>query len=176
MTERLEQQYCIKFCHKLGDSQVETIQKIHTVFGDDAMGITQINEWYNRFKDGRTSVESEPRSGWPSTCRNDQVIARVNAVVMWDRRLTIREIAEEVGLSTFSAYSILTEDLAMKRVSAKLAPPPRQCSSTFLTLDSGFFWQKTRLLCFNRLLTLLIWPPATSGCSTNSRPLKGTRF
>jgi hypothetical protein len=25
MTERLEQRYCIKFCQKLGDSQVETI-------------------------------------------------------------------------------------------------------------------------------------------------------
>ena len=122
MTERLEQRYCIKFCQKLGDSQVETIRKIHTVFGDDAMGITQIKEWYNRFKDGRTSVESEPRSGRPSTCRNDQVIAKVNAVVMRDRRLTIREIAEEVGLSTFSAHSIVTEDLAMKRVSAKFVP------------------------------------------------------
>ena len=43
----------------------------------------------------------------------------MNAVVMRDRRLTIREIAEEVGLSTFSAHSIVTEDLAMKRVSAK---------------------------------------------------------
>jgi len=41
----------------------------------------------------------------------------VNAVVMRDRRLTIREIAEEVGLSTFLAHSIVTEDLAMKRVS-----------------------------------------------------------
>ena len=39
MTERLEQRYCIKFCQKLGDSHVETIRKIHTVFGDDAMGI-----------------------------------------------------------------------------------------------------------------------------------------
>ena len=28
----------------------------------------------------------------------------------------IREIAEEVGLSTFSAHSIVTEDLAMKSV------------------------------------------------------------
>ena len=45
-------------------------------FGDDAMGITQIKEWYNRFKGGRTSVESEPRSDRPSTCRNDQVIAK----------------------------------------------------------------------------------------------------
>ena len=86
------------------------------------MGITQIKEWYNRFKDGRTSVESEPRSGRPSTCRNDQVIAKVNAVVMRDRRVTIRELVEEVGISTFSAHSIVTEDLAMNRVAAKFMP------------------------------------------------------
>jgi hypothetical protein len=47
MTEQLEQRYCIKFCQKLGDSHVETIQKIQWVFGDDAMDITQIKEWYN---------------------------------------------------------------------------------------------------------------------------------
>lgn len=50
MTERVEQRYCIKFCHKLGDSQSETIRKIQQVFGDDAMGVTQIKEWFNRFK------------------------------------------------------------------------------------------------------------------------------
>ena len=58
MTERVEQRYCIKFCHKLGDSQSQTIRKIQQVFGDDAMGVTQIKEWFNRFKNGRTSVES----------------------------------------------------------------------------------------------------------------------
>ena len=51
-------------------------------FGDDGMGITQIKEWYNWFKDGRTSVDSEPCSDWPSTSQNDQVIAKVNAMVM----------------------------------------------------------------------------------------------
>jgi hypothetical protein len=45
MTERPEQRHCIKCCQKLGDSQVETIRKILRVFGDDAMGITQIKEW-----------------------------------------------------------------------------------------------------------------------------------
>ena len=40
MTERLEQWYCIKFCQKLGDTQVETIRKIQQAFGDDAMSIT----------------------------------------------------------------------------------------------------------------------------------------
>ena len=41
---------------------------------------------------------------------------------MRERRLTIQEISEEVGLSTFSAHSIVTEDLAMKSVSAKFVP------------------------------------------------------
>ncbi|XP_053960600.1 protein GVQW3-like [Anastrepha ludens] len=117
MTERLERCYCIKFCQKLGDCQVETIRKLRTAFGDDTMGITQIKEWFNRFKNGRTSVESEPRSGRPSTCRNEHVVAKVNAVVMRDRRATIRDIAEEVDISTFSAHSIVTEDLTIKRES-----------------------------------------------------------
>ena len=86
------------------------------------MGITKIKEWYNRFKDGRTSVESEPCSDRTSTCRNDQVIAKENAELMRDRLLTIRDIAEEVGLSTLSAHSIVTEDLAMKIVSAIFVP------------------------------------------------------
>lgn len=122
MTERLEQRHCIKFCQKLGDSQAETIRKIQTVFGEDAMGITQIKDWYNRFKDGRTSAESDPRSGRPSTCRNDDVIAKVNAAVMRDRRVTIREVSEELDISTFSVHTILTEDLEMKRVAAKFVP------------------------------------------------------
>ena len=50
MMERLEQRYCIKFCQKLGDRQLETIRKIQMGFSDDAMGITQIKEWYNWLK------------------------------------------------------------------------------------------------------------------------------
>ncbi|XP_075558608.1 protein GVQW3-like [Dermacentor variabilis] len=122
MAERVEQHYCIKFCQKLGDSQVETIWKIQPAFGDDAMSSTQIKERYNRFEGSHTSVESEPSSSRPSSCRNDQVIAEVNAVVMRDRRAIIQEIAEQVGISTFSAHSIMTEDVAMKRVAAKFVP------------------------------------------------------
>ena len=137
----MEQRYCIKFCLKLGDRQVEIIRKFHTVFGDDAMGITQIKVWYNRFKDGRTSVESEPRSDRPSTCRNDQVITKVNAVVMRDLLLTIREIAEEVGLNTLSAHSIVTEDLAMMIVSAKFVPKQ-------LTAEQNNFVLKSHRTCW----------------------------
>jgi hypothetical protein len=65
MTECVEQRYCSKFCQKLGDSKVETIVKIQQAFGNDAMGATQIKEWFNRFKDERTLADSYQRSGRP---------------------------------------------------------------------------------------------------------------
>nr|XP_037284186.1 general transcription factor IIH subunit 4-like [Rhipicephalus microplus] len=46
-------------------------------------------------------------------------MSEVNAVVMRHRHVTIQEIAEEVGVSTFSANFIMTEDLAMKKVAVK---------------------------------------------------------
>jgi hypothetical protein len=80
MTECLEQQYC-KFCQKLGGTQAET------------------KEWFNRFKNGRMSTDSDQRSGRPSTSRNADVIDKVRSLIMEDHRLTAWEIADEVGIS-----------------------------------------------------------------------------
>ncbi|GFU12606.1 HTH_48 domain-containing protein [Nephila pilipes] len=85
------------------------------------MGVTQIKEWFNRFKDGRTSAESEQRCGKPQTARSAANVERVRNLVMADRRLTV-EIAEEVGVSKDSAHAILREVLNMNRVAAKFVP------------------------------------------------------
>jgi len=122
MTERLEERYCIKFCQKLGDTQVETIRNIQQAFGDDAMSITRIKEWYNPFKDGSTSLDIESFHGRHSTSRNDNVINQVRTVVMQDRRITVREMADEVGVSIGSVHTILTADLCLRRVSTKFVP------------------------------------------------------
>jgi hypothetical protein len=104
MTECVEQRYCIKFCQKLGDSKVETIRKIQQAFSDDAMGATQIKEWFNHFKDGRILADSDQRSRRPSTSRNANVIENVHSLILEDRRLAIQEIADKVGISTGSAH------------------------------------------------------------------------
>ena len=108
---------------------METIQKIQQVFGNDAMGITQIKKWYNRFKDGQKSVESDARTGRSSTSRNDDLIDQVRTLVMQDRRVTVRELAEEVGISSGLVHSILTDDLALQRASVKFV---RKLIQTFL--------------------------------------------
>ncbi|XP_068212638.1 protein GVQW3-like [Palaemon carinicauda] len=116
MTERAEQRYHIKFCQKHGDSKSETIRKIQQVFGDDAMGVTQIQEWFTRFKSGHASAESDQRSGRPQTARSAAVVERVRNLVMAGRRSTVQEIAQEVGMSKDSAHVILRDDLNMHSV------------------------------------------------------------
>jgi hypothetical protein len=74
------------------------------------VGATQIKEWFNCFKDGHTFVDSDQRSGRPSTSQNANVSETVCSLILEDRRLTIREIADMVGISTDSAHSVLTED------------------------------------------------------------------
>ena len=110
MTESIKQRYCIKFCQKQGNNQTETIQDSAS-FGDEALNQTQIKEWFNRFKNGRMSVESEARSGRQFTSRNEEVIGKVCQILMEDRRLTLRKIVEEVAISIGSIHSILTGDL-----------------------------------------------------------------
>jgi hypothetical protein len=66
-------------------------------------------------------VASDKHSGRPPSSRNDGVLAEVLDLVREDQRLTIREVAEEVGVSFGSCQSILTKDLGIRHAS-KVCP------------------------------------------------------
>jgi len=68
------------------------------------------------------SCEDQPRSGRPSTCRNDENLEKVRNAISADRRRTIDGISEINGLCWISCQRMLREDLNMKRVSAKFFP------------------------------------------------------
>jgi len=78
MCESNEQRICIKFCFKIGKTATETYQLLQQACGENAMGRKQVFDWFRRFKEGRTSVESDPRSARPSTSRNEEMIAKNN--------------------------------------------------------------------------------------------------
>ncbi|KAG5307146.1 SETMR methyltransferase, partial [Acromyrmex insinuator] len=111
MTEKVEQRICIKFCFKLEKTCAETIE----AFGDECMGKTQIKEWY-KFKNGRTSVDSDSRSGRPTTGKTSDNVERVRVAIEQVRRLTVRELEDDLAISKSTVYRILSEDLGMTRV------------------------------------------------------------
>ena len=96
MCETTEQCICIKFCFKIGKTATETYQLLQQAYGKDAVGRIQVFDWFRRFKEGRTSFESDPRSGRPSTLGNEEIIAQVRTVVRNNSRLTVREIADYI--------------------------------------------------------------------------------
>ena len=122
MCDFLEQRCNVKFCVKLGKTFTETFQLLKQAYGDDALGRTQCYEWFSRFKSGRQSIEDDPRPGRPSTSTDDSHVQKINDLVRANRRLTVREIAEEVSISTGSCHEILTEKFNLHRVAAKFVP------------------------------------------------------
>jgi histone-lysine N-methyltransferase SETMAR len=78
--------------------------------------------WYKRFKDGRTSVDDDERSGRPSTGTTPENIAKVREAILADRRQTIHDVCEMVGLSYGTVQRILADNLSTRRISARFVP------------------------------------------------------
>jgi len=116
----IAQRYAILFCVKLGDSATTTHGKLQQAFGDDAMSRAQAFRWHKIFSEGRTIVEDEQRSGRPSTTRTSDNTARVRELVRSDRRLTVSMIADEVNVNREAVRRILTEELGMRKICAKM--------------------------------------------------------
>jgi len=81
--------FASNFCFKIRKTATETYQLLQQAYGEDAMGRTQVFDWFCQFKEGRTSVESDPCSGQPSTLRNEEMIAKVRPVVRNNRKLIV---------------------------------------------------------------------------------------
>ena len=52
----------------------------------------------------------------------DDNVERVRSLVRSDRRLTLRMVSSELNLNRFTVHQILTQDLDMRKVCAKMVP------------------------------------------------------
>ena len=62
------------------------------------MSRKQCCEWFKRFKEGSMQVGEDPRPGRLSTSTDDDHVERVRAVIRGNCRLTVRKVADEVGI------------------------------------------------------------------------------
>jgi len=90
--------------------------------GDNAPAYSEVKSWIAKFKCGRNSVEDDHRSGYPKDAASSENVQIVNDILKEDRRLTIRQIAETTDIQATTVYRIVSDDLGMKKVSARLVP------------------------------------------------------
>ena len=96
----VKQRINMKFLVRLGETPTEALKLFQEVYGDDTMSRTRLFERYRKFKEGREEVEDDHRSGRQSTSRTDKNLRRLRQKVRNDRRLTVRMIAEELGMNS----------------------------------------------------------------------------
>jgi len=107
---------------KLNKSATETFASLTEAYGDATLTRTMVFKWHKAFKEGRENVEGDPRSGRPISSTNDQNVEVVRAVMVKDRRLSVRMIAEETGLDKSAVHRILTDHSHMRIICVKLVP------------------------------------------------------
>ena len=99
-----EQRINLKFLVCLRKTPTEALKLHQEVYGDCTMSRTRLFKWHRRFKEGREEVEDDHRSGRPFTSRTDENVERVRQKVRSDRRLTVRMIADELGMNIERGY------------------------------------------------------------------------
>jgi len=117
----------LQILFQIGKNFTETFQMLQQAYGEDCLVRMQCHEWCQRFKSGRTPIEDDPKSGRTSTSMDEDHVEKVLAVICQNRRPTVREVAEEVGVCKRSCHLILTDKLQMCRVAAKFVPRLMTC-------------------------------------------------
>jgi histone-lysine N-methyltransferase SETMAR len=106
--------------------QRKTPKTIHeemlAVYHDGCPSYDVVKHWCRQFKCGRLSIHDEPRSGRPSTSCDDDMIQKVEKMILEDRRIKVKNIAAELGISQGSVFDIIHNELNMTKVSARWIP------------------------------------------------------
>ena len=79
-------------------------------------------QWSAEFKRGRDSLEDDPRPGRPADVTSQEMIDRVERLVLNSRQIKVAELASECGVSNGSVYTIIQQHLGMSKVSARWVP------------------------------------------------------
>jgi len=119
--QQLEQRINIKFLVKMGKNSPEIHQMMQQVYGEYGLKERTV-KCVQHFREGREDPKEDARSGRPSTSSGNENIDRVCSLILIDRRLTVRMIAEELGLGKLSIHTTLMKHLEMKKVCTKIVP------------------------------------------------------
>lgn len=122
MSNFVEQRSAIKFCLRNDISAAETYRMLQKAFGEETMSQKNVYKWYKDFKEGRERVDDLERSGRPSTSIDDRHINKIKELVLANRRLTIRDLVDMVGISFGSVQAILKDHLGLRRLKSRLVP------------------------------------------------------
>ncbi|KAL7724756.1 hypothetical protein ACLKA6_008633 [Drosophila palustris] len=84
--------------------------------------VRSICYWYAEFKRGRTDTDDIPSTGRPNDAVIPENVEKTLKIIMSDRKVKVREIADILKISAGSVHTIIHEHLGIKKVFSKWVP------------------------------------------------------
>ncbi|KYN16304.1 hypothetical protein ALC57_11444 [Trachymyrmex cornetzi] len=95
--EKQEYRILIKHCFLMGKTPEQSLQWLQKCYPTSAPSRTTVYRWFSEFKMGRTSKA--------------EIVKQVHRIVLSDRKVKLRELAEAVGISKERAGYILHDNI-----------------------------------------------------------------
>ena len=101
-------------------------KEIHAILtetlGEHAPPYATIKNCVAHFKCGDFSTCDAPHPGRPKTVTTLEIIDQIHELILEDRWILAKSVAEQLGISREQVGSIIHEDLDMQKLSAKWVP------------------------------------------------------
>ena len=97
---------------------IEISKQLDNVYKDSAPSYRTVANWVAEFKDSERGFEDAPRMGRPSTITADENIQAVERIVVRDRQISIRRLAEKLVI----IHETMSNHVSMKKVCTRWVP------------------------------------------------------
>ena len=116
------QRVVIKFLTNENVGPNEIWRRLRAQYGESTLPKTQVKFWHKEFRGGRDAVKNTSHQRRPRTSTTPENIAAVRDLIEGDRRLTVVEICQELGISYVSVEPILKKELQFRKISTRCVP------------------------------------------------------
>ena len=120
--KKIGHRYVIQYFYLKGLNSNNIKAKLDSILGESAPSFTTIKYWVEEFKRVPTNCQDEHRSGRPNEMTTTEMVKKIHKMVLDNRRLKLRELADMVSISKSAINRILTENLDMRKICAKWVP------------------------------------------------------
>jgi len=118
--EKTEFCVLIKHCFLMGKNIAQAQQWLEKRYKKSAPSKTTICRWFAEFKRGRTDTNDAERFGRPNEAVTPENIKKIHKIVLDDRKVKLRELADIVKISMERVGYILHEHL--RKLCSKWVP------------------------------------------------------
>jgi len=113
-----------------GKAPKEIYAILRETLGEHAPSYATVKNWVTQFKRGDFSTCDAPRPGRPKTVTTPEIVDQIHELILEDRRISAKSVAEQLGISRERVGSIILEDMDMRKLSAKWVPKSLNADQT----------------------------------------------